>query len=67
MSRMCFLILGTFVLDESVIMETNMNVLRFVCTKLQCQHCDNSAMALVIQFPLKTMQSLKNGLQPILE
>ena len=33
-------------------------------TKHQHQRCDNSVMMLVIQFSLKTMESLENGLQP---
>ena len=35
-----------------------------VYTKRQCQRCNNSAMTLEILFSLKTMESLKNGLQP---
>ena len=36
-----------------------------VYTEHQSQHCDNSAIMLVILFSLKTMESLQNGLQPI--
>ena len=35
-----------------------------IYTKRQCEHCDNSAMTLVILFSLKTVESLENGLQP---
>ena len=35
-----------------------------VFTERQKQRCDNSAIMLTILFLLKTMDSLKNGLQP---
>ena len=35
-----------------------------VNTKRQRQHCDNSAMMLAILFSLKSVELLKNGLQP---
>ena len=39
-------------------------VLGSVYVKRQRQHCDDSAMTLMILFSMKTMKSLENGLQP---
>ena len=38
--------------------------LGLVCSERQCQCCDNAVMMLAILVWLKTMESLRNGLQP---
>ena len=52
------------IIHVSMIMIIHVHVLGPVYTKCQRQRCDNSAMKLAILFSLKTMESLKNGLQP---